>query len=179
MHRPAAIAATRSAILGILISFLIGELAGAPLTDAEQRGRLIYQEGRTSSGYPFMVKLPYSPAPLAGRAFPCAACHGADGRGGSEGGIDVPDIRWQTLTKPHDTAKRTRGPYTKRALRDALTRGLDPARNPLNPVMPRFQISLTDFDHLFAYLQRLGGNLQASGLQPSGAGHARPPPEPQ
>lgn len=88
----------------------------------------------------------------------CASCHGADGRGGSEGGVVSPDIRWQTLSKPYEVTTangRRRAPYTARLLRRAIGLGVDSSGNTLGPLMPRFQMSSEQNDALFVYLQAL------------------------
>jgi mono/diheme cytochrome c family protein len=96
--------------------------------------------------------------PVIAAAVPCASCHGVDGRGRPEGGIAPPDITAPSLAAPRvaGSGRRGRPGYDGAALIRAITLGIDPAGNRLDPVMPRFALSRSDADALVAFLQRLG-----------------------
>lgn len=94
----------------------------------------------------------------------CAACHGADGRGGVPVmmGTAVPeDIRYKVLTSPEHREEgeakeeMDHPPYTDATIERAITEGLDPAGEPLDWTMPRWQMSEADLKDLIAYLKRL------------------------
>ena len=127
----------------------------------EPRGKQIYTRGLGRSGQPIATTIAERNNAVPASVVPCLNCHGEDGRGKSESGIIVPNIRWEALTKPYTLARaggRTSPPYTERALVRAITMGLDPAGNRLNPVMPRYQLSLDDAADLVAYLKEIGSD---------------------
>jgi mono/diheme cytochrome c family protein len=59
----------------------------------EPRGREIYFRG-TAAGKEITALLDGGQTRIVASMFPCAGCHGADGRGKTEGGIAAPDITW-------------------------------------------------------------------------------------
>lgn len=67
-------------------------------------------------------------------AFACAGCHGADGRGGREGGQDIPPITWAALTNP----ERRDGGYNSQSFLKAVSEGIAADGRRLSDVMPRF-----------------------------------------
>jgi hypothetical protein len=74
------------------------------------------------------------------------------------GNVIPPDLRYDVLTK----GEREEGqeeiehpPYTDALIKRAITRGLDPAGEPLDWTMPRWRISDADFADLLAYLKTL------------------------
>jgi len=119
-----------------------------------ERGRAIYEKGGDVSAV-----MGDGVAPVPASLMPCASCHGADGRGRAEGGVVPPDIRHAALTRPYEvtaSSGRRHGPYDDRSLLRAIAMGVDPAGNPLNNVMPRYQLSRGDAASLLAYLAVLG-----------------------
>ena len=86
----------------------------------------------------------------------CADCHGQNGRGShvvlAMTEIDAPDIRWSTLTKP---GQMDHPPYTEETFERAVTQGLDPGGSPLDPTMPRWQMSEQDLADLITFLKTL------------------------
>jgi hypothetical protein len=90
---------------------------------------------------------------------PCASCHGADGRGRTEGGVRTPEITWDALAHPsdgHATSGRKRAAYDPRRLIRAITLGFDSSGNALAAPMPRYQLTSGDAEDLVAFLRRLG-----------------------
>jgi ABC-type branched-subunit amino acid transport system substrate-binding protein len=133
--------------------------AQAPLPERETRGKQIYFQGTSPSGKPILAYLGESALEVPGSTLPCAGCHGSDGQGKREGGVDVSNITWEALTKPYGVTHasgRKHAPYTNRAIELALTRGLDPSGNKLVTVMPRYSMSREDIADLTLYLARLG-----------------------
>jgi ABC-type branched-subunit amino acid transport system substrate-binding protein len=148
------------ALLFLVFGFTV--LAQDALTPAESRGKQIYVQGKSASSREILAYLGASSIEVPGSALPCANCHGLDGRGKPEGGVNPSDLRWESLTKPYGLANangRKHPPYTERALELAITRGTDPAGNKLPVVMPRYQMSPEDLSDLIVYLKRLGKYL--------------------
>lgn len=138
---------------------LAGASAQAALSPQEKRGKQIYVQGTSPSGRDIFAYLGDAALEVPASTLPCANCHGLDGRGKPEGGINPSNISWEALTKPYGVTHqggRTHPPYTERALELAVTRGLDPAGHKLLNVMPRYQMSGEDMADLIAYLKRVG-----------------------
>lgn len=134
--------------------------AGPPALEQIERGRRIYDDGVSPAGGEVTavmgdgegVEVPAS-------AMPCAGCHGRDGKGRPEGGVSPSDVTWANLGKPYGqihSSGRKHPAYDVRALKRAISLGIDPAGNELNPVMPRYRMSREDMEDLLAYLQQLG-----------------------
>ena len=91
----------------------------------------------------------------------CVACHGIHGRGGVPVmmGTAVPeDIRYDVLTgKVQESGgeKIDHPPYTDATIKRAITQGLDPAGEPLDWTMPRWQMSEAELNDLIIYLKTL------------------------
>lgn len=92
----------------------------------------------------------------------CVDCHGVNGRGGVPVmmGEKIPsDITYDALTSEHGEAEHgeeeEHPPYTDEAIKIAIKSGLNPAGEPLDPTMPRWQMSDTDLDDLLEYLKNL------------------------
>jgi ABC-type branched-subunit amino acid transport system substrate-binding protein len=125
----------------------------------ESRGKQIYLSGTSQSGRGILAYLGESSLEIPGSAMACANCHGRDGQGKPEGGVNPSSLNWETLTKPYGVTQangRQHPPYTERGIELAITRGLDPAGNRLLNVMPRYQMSRDDLSDLILYLKRLG-----------------------
>jgi ABC-type branched-subunit amino acid transport system substrate-binding protein len=143
--------------------------APPPLTTQEKRGKQIYLRGDSPSGKPIQAYLGNPPVEMPATALTCAGCHGFDGRGKPEGGVEPSNITWEALTRPYVQARasaRNRPPYTDRTLEIAIQKGFDPAGNRLGPAMPRFALSPADLSDLIAYLKRIGKDTDP-GLSPS------------
>ncbi len=108
------------------------------------------------------------PGMMGGR-LACADCHGPDGRGGERvvhmAVINAPDIRWATLSESEHGEQGNHGqgedgemdhpPFTEETFKRAVTQGLDPGGNPLDPAMPRWNMSDQDLGDLIAFLKTL------------------------
>jgi hypothetical protein len=101
----------------------------------------------------------------------CVDCHGAQGQGDGTfmpmAEIDAPDIRWSSLTEAEadehgdeagheDEHGMEHPPYDQESFKRAVTQGLDPGGDPLDPLMPRWQMSDQALNDLITYLKRLG-----------------------
>ncbi|MCB1886749.1 MAG: ABC transporter substrate-binding protein [Rhodocyclaceae bacterium] len=130
----------------------------AGLSEAEQAGRRLFEQGIGASGESPQAQVGGGGLTLPASTLPCANCHGPDGRGRPEGGVTPPDIRWSELVKPYGHVhenRRRHGPFDAGSFRIAVTEGLDPAGNRLDPAMPRYLLSARDLEHLQAYLAHL------------------------
>lgn len=145
------------AAAGLLAPVTVAAAGPAPLGPKERDGRRIYHEGKSPSGSAVNVLLAGSS--LSAEQVTCAGCHGDDGLGRPEGGVQPTPIRWSDLTKPWgrklDSGRR-HPPYDDRTLARAITEGVDSAGNALDPAMPRYSMSRADMEALVAYVKRLG-----------------------
>jgi len=148
----------RSLAVCIGLSAILGSAAAHELNAEEVAGKRIYLHGQSDSGGEIHARVGAAGVVLPASAMPCAGCHGADGRGRPEGGVAPPDIRWRSLISAGGSragqTRRATG-YDEAALARAVTEGLDPDAQPLNPAMPRFVLSPRDMARLTAYLKRL------------------------
>jgi ABC-type branched-subunit amino acid transport system substrate-binding protein len=149
------------------IAAVLGAAAAAcafagPLAPEEESGKRIFVEGVSPSGASISATVGVQSIPVSGSTIPCGGCHGPDGLGRPEGGVQPSVITWGELTKPyghvHDNGRKHPA-FTESAVADALTRGVDPAGNRLDPVMPRYTLSQRDLAALIAYLKRMETEL--------------------
>ncbi len=76
--------------------------------------------------------------------------------------FDAPNITWHVLSQkegheeePGETEHEEHPPYTEEALKRAITRGVDPAGEPLDDEMPRWRMSGQDLDELVEFIKTL------------------------
>ncbi|MEZ4864840.1 MAG: c-type cytochrome [Caldilineaceae bacterium] len=146
-----------------------------PFTRFASNGERIYFTGTSANG-----PISYSGGdygPMAGRgmmgrgmmrgiSLACADCHGSDAKGGQHFMhmqlMDAPDIRWRTLTSGEEAGdthadegghEMAHEPYTPETFARAVRNGIDPAGNPLDAAMPRWQMSDQDITDLIEFLQ--------------------------
>src|SRR6185295_6806471 len=134
----------------------------APLTPEEESGKKIFAEGVSPSGATISAAVGVQSTRVAGSIVPCANCHGADGLGRPEASVRPSIITWQELTKPYGHSHesgRKHSAFTEKTLANALLRGVDPAGNRLDPVMPRYTLSERDLSALIAYVKRIDTDL--------------------
>lgn len=80
----------------------------------------------------------------------CASCHGSDGQGGLPimmSSTKAPAITYKSLTQKEE--------FTDKLIKRAITQGLDEAGKPLDPIMPRWEMSNQDLDDLIDFLKTL------------------------
>jgi hypothetical protein len=132
-------------------------LVAAPrLTEQEARGKQIYLHGESRNGKPITALMGDGGVEVPATIVPCASCHGTDARGRDEAGVRPSNLRWDVLTRPYDApGQRTHPPYTRAAIKRAVTMGLDPAGHKLQSAMPKYRMSLAQMEDLIAYLQKL------------------------
>lgn len=122
-------------------------------------GERIYFTATSDSGQPITAEMAGMRMIHPGM-MTCATCHGPDGRGGRVtmmmGTFEAPDIRYSTLTRAdHDDAHEEHPPYTDETIKRAITQGIDPAGEPLDWAMPRWQMSEQDLNDLLEFLKTL------------------------
>jgi ABC-type branched-subunit amino acid transport system substrate-binding protein len=129
------------------------------LSPTEQRGKAIYLRGESPGGGEVTALMGVASVEIPAAALPCGNCHGLDGKGKPEGGVEPSNLTWDALTKPYGVrhaSGREHPPYTPRLLKRAISMGIDPAGNELHVAMPRYRMSLEDMDALITYIRRLG-----------------------
>lgn len=149
----------RFCAFALLVCFASDLVAQDSLALRQSRGRQIYIQGTSRSGKDILAYIGDESLEVPASAMTCAGCHGLDGRGKAEGGVNPSNLTWEFLTKPYGLKHadgRQHPPYTERALELAITRGVDPAGNKLLKVMPRYVMSPGDMSDLVSYLQLLG-----------------------
>lgn len=121
-------------------------------------GQRIYYTGTNERG----ERMPFRGGPmwLSMQGADCVSCHGEDGRGGVPVmmGTEIPsDIRYHALTEEEhgEHEGEEHPPYTDATIKRAITDGLNPADEPLDYTMPRWQMSGGDLDDLLEFLKTL------------------------
>jgi cytochrome c oxidase subunit II len=134
----------------------------------DSNGERIFFTATSESGTPITPELE-GMGRMRGMRFgqmTCAACHGDDGRGGvvrmMMERFEAPDIRYETLTEEeHGQGEEEDGdheehpPYTDETIKRAITEGIDPAGEPLDWPMPRWEMDERDLDDLVEFLKTL------------------------
>ena len=137
----------------LLLALLAADAAGG-LAEAEKRGRRVYMEGKGSGKISAFLAGAGISAP--GSGFPCVNCHLAGGIGQREGGVRSAEITWYHLTKEHP-GKRATGrmhpAYDEETVMAAVTKGVAPAGNALDPAHPRYRMTREDLEDLVAYIK--------------------------
>lgn len=146
------------ALAALLLCAAAGAAPAQPLARMEELGRRLYQDGVDVAGAPIVAYVDGAAFPLKGRPVACGNCHGEDGRGRPESGVDPGDVTWRELTKPyghrHGNGRR-HGAYDVASFARAMRVGLDPEGNTMAPAMPLYALTEADLDALVAWLARL------------------------
>lgn len=133
--------------------------ASAQLNPEQAAGKQLYLEGKSATGSRFEAILNDGDTRVPAHLMPCGSCHGEDGRGRAEGGVNPSDITWGVLShssRPNNNFTPPRKAYDANSLRRAIVDGIDPNGNRLGIAMPRYGISPRDLSDLIAYLKVLG-----------------------
>ena len=147
---------SRLAVAVLGLAMMLGPITGeAALNAAQSQGKQIYLQGTSQNGGDITAIVGSEGVSLPASAVPCASCHGADGLGRPEGGVQPPDIRWSELSKiyghVHENGRRHPA-FDEVSLARVLRTGLDPAGNWLDPSMPLYTMSVPEMNNLVAYL---------------------------
>lgn len=153
----------------VAVSGLTVLAAVALATDSPPSGEAIYKHGLGRDGRVVSAGMGEDGSVrLQGAAVACANCHGADARGGREGWIRPPDVRWQVLTAPQGRPRidgGVRPPYDATAFARVLRTGVASDRLPLDSVMPRYDLADDEIAALQRHLVTLD-DATAVGAQP-------------
>ncbi len=94
-----------------------------------------------------------------GGGLACVDCHGSDARGGlietMWGDVDVPDIRYSTLTRAKSLEDTIAPGWTRSDIARAIRDGVEPDGERLEAPMPRWGMSASEMRDLIAYLKEL------------------------
>jgi ABC-type branched-subunit amino acid transport system substrate-binding protein len=144
------------ALAGIASLWPASTAIAADLTEAEERGKYIYEVGRSRSRRVINADLGGGGPPTPGHVLPCINCHGADGRGAEDYvGIAPLNINWYALASSgvHEHAVRTHRPFDELSLARAIIFGKDPDGLDMEKAMPRYDMAKEDVEDLIAYLK--------------------------
>lgn len=123
-----------------LITVLIA-CSGCAGQSPNANGRSIFLTGKDVDG----VQITAAATPL--RPY-CAACHGANGAGG----VHFPDGAVSADLRHRALVTQQRHPYTLALLERAISTGVDNDGKPLDPVMPRWNLSPRDLHDVASYV---------------------------
>jgi hypothetical protein len=152
---------------GLLLVACVGVflwLAGRPGgirsgSQFESNGAQIYFTGTSRRGTRVRAQMGAGMGRMRGGRLMCASCHGPDGRGGQIQMmmriIEVPDIRYETLTGEDHEEEEAHEPYTEETIKRAITTGVEPNGEPLEWPMPPWSMSDEDLDDLVEFLKTL------------------------
>jgi ABC-type branched-subunit amino acid transport system substrate-binding protein len=171
------------AFAGIVMLLPDSGALGADLTEAEERGKYIYETGRSRSRRVITASI-QGGEPTPGHILPCINCHGADGRGAEDYvGIAPLNINWYALASSgaHAHAVRTHRAFDEVTLARAIIFGADPGGNKMEKAMPLYDMAKEDVEDLIAYLKVMdsqsdpaisGATIQVGTVLPTEGRHA-------
>jgi len=129
----------------------------------ESNGERIYFTAESTSGEPITYSGGF---PMMHYRIACVNCHGSEGRGGRVTMMmwrfETSDITWDNLTQEEHHEEESgqeeheeHPPYTEETLRGAIIQGINPVGEPLDELMPRWQMSERDLDDLVDFIKTL------------------------
>jgi Cytochrome c len=149
----------------LALVLLLGSPAVAP-AGSDGVGTDIYRNGVLPSGQPLRGERGAG-MPVIGAAAACVNCHRRSGLGMTEGRTTIPPIAGSYLFHPRagtvddldlpfvEGMRGDRDPYTDTTLARAIRAGIGADGNPLNYVMPHYQLDDAQMGALIAYLREL------------------------
>jgi ABC-type branched-subunit amino acid transport system substrate-binding protein len=171
------------ALAGMILVWPATPVAAADLTEAEERGKYIYETGRSRSRRVIMASI-QDGEPTPGHILPCINCHGANGRGAEEYvGVAPLNINWYALAASgfHAHAVRNHVAFNEMTLARAIIFGVDPDGNKMEKAMPLYDMAKEDVEDLIAYLKVMdsqsdpaisGATIQVGTVLPTEGRHA-------
>ncbi len=134
-----------------------GYQTAAPEHQFKSNGERIYYTGVNQNGQRIIPT--GGPMWLSMHGGSCVSCHGPDGKGskqimGCSSDTVAPNIQYSVLTGPEMAEEHP--PYNDTTIKRAITKGIDPGGDKLEPCMPRWQMSQKDLNDVVAYLKVLG-----------------------
>ncbi len=125
----------------------------------EARGRQIYHTGTSPAGRPITAYFGKELLEVPGESATCASCHGHDGLGRSESGVQPSDITWRHLMKSYGhlhPGGRRHPAFSEQSLMSYLQDGVFPGGVAGDPAMPVYDMDDGDLQDLLAYCRTIG-----------------------
>ncbi|MBW1882195.1 MAG: ABC transporter substrate-binding protein, partial [Deltaproteobacteria bacterium] len=151
------------ALAALPILFICGCLSAANSASeriaSEERGKQIFLAGTSPSGAAISARLGHEQLVLPGEAAACGGCHGYDGAGRPEGGMEPANVTWKRLTRSYGhlhTSGLQHAPFDEHNLGAFLRTGAYPGGGRGDLSMPVYEISDRDLADLIAYLKLVG-----------------------
>lgn len=139
-----------------LLSIQDGDVERGTSRHSIELGRQIYTTG-IGEGHQKII------AQVSGRNMPgammaCANCHGACGTETVLQGVGIPDIRKSEYIRRHmsDSQDQEVLKNADQKLKKAIALGIRHDGEEMHRLMPRYQMSLSDMNHLLEFLSHLG-----------------------
>jgi cytochrome c oxidase subunit II len=142
-----------------MMNWGFGRSARFPFRSSASNGERIFFTGNSETG-PSITSQMQGMHRMSSGSMACADCHGPDGRGGTVrmmmSSFEAPDIRYHTLTgAEHDDDHAAHPPYTDEDIKRAITEGVDPSGEPLEWLMPRWEMTEEQLNDLIDFLKTL------------------------
>lgn len=142
-----------------------GPAIDLPAGDFESNGQRIYFTGTSETGPTISARMTGMHRMPRGM-MACVFCHGENGRGGTVRMMMqtfvAPSIQYSNLTAEAHGEDEAEGegheehpPYTDETIKRAITESVDPAGEPLEWMMPRWDMTDQQLEDLIAYLKTL------------------------
>lgn len=147
------------ALVFLFVACLAAGSGAASLNGQEQRGKIIYFQGKSPSEKPITAYFGKDLLEMPGESATCGSCHGYDGLGRPESGVIPTNITWDYLFKSYGHIHPDgveHGPFTLENLKSYMRDGVYPGGKKGDPSMPVYDISDQDLDDLLAFMKRLG-----------------------
>ena len=128
----------------------------AVLSEAEERGKYLYETGKSRSRRIITADMTRGEPPVPAEILPCKNCHGVDGRGAEDyTGVAPLNINWyaMVLSGRHEHSNRSHAAFDEASIARSIVAGQDPDGNALDAAMPRYNIGAEDMADLIAYLK--------------------------
>ncbi len=144
-------------VLSAALAFLLLAALSCGPRSYSTNGETIYYTGFNDRD----ERIPFEAGPmwLAVHGGGCVRCHGPSGRGGQPVMMvrAIPaDIRYESLTSgKYDPSGEAGTPYNDELIVRAIRQGIDPDGQPLDPGMPRWEMTDNDVRDVIDYLKVL------------------------
>jgi ABC-type branched-subunit amino acid transport system substrate-binding protein/mono/diheme cytochrome c family protein len=142
--------------LAVLFVFGVAANSKSEASEAEliEIGKKIYRDGLLVSGQPVQAYVS-GDIPVDGNQFTCVSCHNRSGMGASEGLLVAPMINKEALYSPATGGQKRRPAYTDATLAVAMRDAVDPAGQPIETPMPRYDLPELETKAIVAYMKSL------------------------
>lgn len=133
----------------------------------DSNGEMIFYTGINENGD--RIQFDGGPGWIYMHGGACVSCHGEGGKGGVVPHMcyeEAPSITYHDLTEEEHEEHAKEGeeeahpPYTDETIKKAISEGLNPAEEELDPCMPRWEMSDEDLEDVLEYLKGLDGRHQ-------------------